>query len=489
MAEGHASAGLDEVDGPRMRVEPHDLGLADDPDALPRSFPEFAPTDARGEAFVAAPGQVVVEVVGVEELGVDSKDVLAQLATGSAVGDDLLVRSTDDPRCWVALRVLQRIKEFRRWDGSTGEGAHVTLYGGVISPLADDPDALFAYVAGDATLPRAVAAVFAAIAALDGASGWAAGTAGTVEEVLHLAPAGLGRAFLSPRSDDRLEAAFNRPTWYLVHEVLARDRCVNVRTQIASLRGELLGDSEATLVADPDAGVRTALGQELGYRQQATVDALLVDQDPAVALSILSGWNRVPEGLDLSAAARSPHPEVRRAAACRRDHLDDEALQALRGDADPAVAAAATVAVRCRSTVSTADDLSHLTMWSPDLPSGERLEAALSTVGARNNARGVGYGAEIDHAWCVVAAVADVVGQCDPDDQSTVSRAVEVVRAEFDASIWQAAGHNVNEFTTEVEWQHWVDDVLLPAGRHLGQALSTWHALGNLVPGVDGAGD
>jgi acetyl-CoA acetyltransferase len=110
VAEGHADATLDEVSGPRARVEDHDRWLDDDRDAPPHSFLEFAPSDARDDA---APLPV---------------------------------------------------EEFRRWDDTTSEAVHVTLYGGVISPLIDDRAPLFAYVAGDATLPHAVAAVFAAAA-------------------------------------------------------------------------------------------------------------------------------------------------------------------------------------------------------------------------------------------------------------------------------------------------------------------------------------
>ncbi len=475
------------IRGPRLTLETDPVDVLSEPFGE-RAFPEFAPPHD-----LAVPARLPLEVVVVDELGDAATDV-----EGALVGEEgylVGLRSTDDPRCWVALRLLDQVDSFERWDGAVVTEERVSLRGGVVSEAADDLDLLFDYISGRSDLPRAVAAVFAVVAALAGPTGSVRGTldqilAGQVPVPDGMPPAagatGLGRAFLSPRAQDRATAAFDRPSWYLVHEVLARDRCREVREMLAGMRGELHGDAEEVLLADPDPGVRAALATEVRHRSQATVDALLYDVDVDVALTLLSGGSCVPDGLDLSAASLSPHTEVRRAVACRRDHLDDDALDRLRGDDDPAVAAAASVQLRCRSTVTPDDDLAHVVMWDAARPSTERLDAALSTVHVRNRAHDVGHGAEIDHAWCVVAVVADVVSGCSPDDVETARLAAQVVRSEFDASKHQTASGHVNEFGTGRVWREWLTETLLPAGAHLKTAAGPWGQVRLLLAECDG---
>jgi len=237
---------------------------------------------------------------------------------------------------------------------------------------------------------------------------------------------------------------FNRPSWDVIHEVAARDRSVSVRSMLARLRGE------------------------------------------DVALAILTPPSRLPADLDLSAAVDSSVPLVRAMVACLRDHISDAALERLRVDPDPDVAAAAQPDRRCGTFVSGSDARAHVTMFDLDAPARERLEAARSIVGARNpSADPIGYGAEAIHAACVVDTVVEVIRQADPGDAALVALADEVIRAEFDASIHQHGGHNVNEFGTGAIWREWITTLLLPAGNHLGTPLGGWEQLGNLLAACD----
>ena len=427
----------------------------------------------KGFGGYGAGSRLPVELVEAADADDAVQEVLRARLGG--VGREVVVfRSTDDPRAWSAVRLGRHRDQL------------VVAAVALAEPLERVDGLVFDYVAGRAALPRAVAAVLAALGTLD----IGGDRHGTVEACL--ARGGGGR-FLSPQPGDRVAAAREGSRWPFAQWVAAHDGDPAVRAALAEGARLLRPETVVILAADPDRRVRRVLARgaaDLSSTARASLLAdtvevrtelvnfaalhllaagelrrLLEDPDPEIVLRVLRAAGG---GNDYSPAAWHRDRRVRLTAATTRWGLLDEAARAhLRSDPDPEIAAAASPALGCRAYRSVADSAAHDRMADPTVPAAERLDAARSTIGARGGHHQ--EPPESAHTSCVISAVCDVVAALDDDAGDLVEQAATVALG--------AVATACSRYVPRVglaSLRHWVTD-LAAAGTHLhGSARDTW---------------